>query len=138
MFGGGEGLLPWVFVSDVVDAALAAAERPLAPGRAYIVSDAASYRFADIVGAIARALGRRRGGIPIPRALAWPAVALVEAGAKAIRRDPPFTRHRLESMTGRRLLSIERARRDLGYEPRVGLEEGMKRAVRFYVDEGMA
>jgi len=138
MFGGGEGRMPWVFISDVVDAAIAAAERPEAPGQTYIVSDSESYRFADIVAAIARALGRRRGGISIPRAVAWPAVAAVELAAKALGREPPFTLHRLASMCGRRTVSIDRARRDLGYAPRVGLEEGMDRTVRWCVVRGLA
>src|SRR5258708_2433780 len=65
LFGGGEGLVPWVFISDVVDAALAAAERAEAPGRTYIVSDDDSYRFADVVRSIGRSLGRERGGVGI-------------------------------------------------------------------------
>jgi nucleoside-diphosphate-sugar epimerase len=138
MFGGGHGLLPWVYVSDVVDAAMAAAEHPHAPGQTYIVSDSDSYRFADIVTAIARALGRKRGGVTIPRALAWPVIAAVETGAKIFGREPPFTRHRLASMCGRRLLSIDHARRHLGYVPRVGLDEGMSRAVSWCVARGLA
>lgn len=138
LFGAGEGLVPWVFVSDVVDAAIAAVERDEAVGRTYIVSDDDSYRFADVVDAIARALGRERGGLVVPTAVAWPAIAAVEALTKALGREPPFTRHRLASMTGRRLVSIERARRELGFEPRVGLHEGMQRTVRWYVSRGLA
>jgi nucleoside-diphosphate-sugar epimerase len=137
LFGGGEGLVPWVFISDVVDAALLAAERDEAVGRTYIVSDEDSYRFADVVTCIGRSLGRERGGVAIPSAVAWPAIAAAEALANVLGREPPFTRHRLASMTGRRLVSIERARRELGYEPRVGLEEGMDRTVRWYVGRGL-
>jgi len=138
MFGGGQGLMPWVFVSDVVDAALSAGDRPEALGRTYIISDADSYRFADIVATIARALGRKRGGIVVPMGIAWPAVTAAEIGAAVLRREPPFTRHRLASMCGRRLVSIDRARRELGFEPRVGLEEGMARTVRWCVERGIA
>jgi nucleoside-diphosphate-sugar epimerase len=138
LFGGGEGLVPWVFVSDVVDAALAAAEHAAAAGRVYIVSDEDSYRFADVVRCIARTLGRERGGVDIPSVLSWPAIGAMEKVAHAIGVEPPFTLHRLASMTGRRLVSIDRARRELGYEPKVGLEEGMDRTVRWYAARGMA
>jgi nucleoside-diphosphate-sugar epimerase len=138
MFGGGEGRVPWVYISDVVDAALAAAERDVKPGRTYIISDTESYRFADVVEHIARALGRARGGVAIPTAMAWPAVAGVEALTRALGFEPPFTRHRLASMTGKRLVSIDRARRELGFSPKVGLEEGMARTVRWYVSKGLA
>jgi nucleoside-diphosphate-sugar epimerase len=138
LFGGGEGLVPWVFISDVVDAALAAGEREQAVGRTYIVSDDDSYRFADVVASIGRSLGRGRAGVVVPSGLAWPAIAATEALAKSLGREPPFTRHRLASMTGRRMVSIERARHELGFEPKVGLEEGMERTVRWYVGRGLA
>jgi nucleoside-diphosphate-sugar epimerase len=138
LFGMGQGRLPWVYVSDVVDATLAAAERPEAPGRTYVVSDAEPYRFADIVGAIARGLGRRRGGFLVPDTLARPAIAGVERLARWAGRDPPFTVHRLASISGDRRLSIERARRELGYAPRVGLDEGMRESVRWYLARGLA
>jgi dihydroflavonol-4-reductase len=138
LFGGGEGMVPWVFISDVVDAALAAAEREHAPGRTYIISDDDSYRFADVVACIARSLGRRRGGVAIPSFVAWPAIAAAESLSRSMGREPPFTRHRLASMTGHRMVSIDRARRELGYEPKVGLEEGMDRTVRWYVRRGLA
>ncbi len=138
LFGGGDGLVPWVYVSDVVSATLAIAERPAAAGRTYIVSDADSHRFADVVLAVAEALGRKRGGFIVPKAIALPPVALVEWAAMALGRVPPFTVHRLESVCGRRLFSIDRARRELGYAPRVGLREGMARAVNWYAERGLA
>jgi len=138
LFAGGEGRVPWVFVSDVVDAAIAAAERPVAVGRTYIVSDADSYRFADVVGCMARAFGRSKGGIGVPGQLARPVIGAIERAARLVGRDPPFTLHRLASLSGRRLLSIDRARQDLDYTPRVGLDEGMVRTVRWYVDRQIA
>jgi nucleoside-diphosphate-sugar epimerase len=129
--------VPWVYISDVVEAAVAAADKREALGRTYIVSDIDSYRFADVVGSIARALGRTRGGRAVPKAVAWPIIAAVEIAATALGRDPPFTRHRLASICGCRLVSIERARRELGYEPRVGLDEGIGRTVRWYLERGV-
>jgi dihydroflavonol-4-reductase len=137
MFGGGEGLVPWVFVSDVVEAALAAAEEPAAIGRTYIISDSESYPFADVVRAIAAALGRKRGGVAIPLAIAQPAIAALEVAATMLGRDPLFTQHRLASMCGRRLVDIARAQRELKFVPRVGLDEGIHRTVRWYVEQRM-
>lgn len=138
LFGGGEGLVPWVFVSDVVDAALEAAERPAAIGRTYIISDAEPYRFADVVKTIATALGRRRGGIAIPLTVARLAISALEKGASILGRDPLFTEHRLASLCGKRILSIHRAQAELGFVPRVGLTEGMGRTIRWYTEAGLA
>jgi len=43
--------------------------------------------------------------------------------------DPVFTRFRVTFITATRWYNIEKARRVLGYEPEVGLEEGVKRMV---------
>ena len=40
-----------------------------------------------------------------------------------------LTRHNVRYATSRRVVSIEKARRVLGYRPIVGLEEGIKRSV---------
>jgi nucleoside-diphosphate-sugar epimerase len=136
LFAGGRGRVPWVYVSDVVDAALLAAAAEGAVGRTYLVSDADSYVFADVVAVIARELGRRRGGRSIPRPLAALGIGAVERAATMLGREPPFTLHRLASMCGARLLSIERARRELGYRPLVGLEAGMRSTVAWYRREG--
>jgi farnesol dehydrogenase len=137
LFGYGRGRVPWVYVSDVVDAALLAAASPRAPGRTYIVSDRDSYAFADVIAAIASELGRRRGGIPIPREVAAAGIAMVERVWRAAGREPPFTRYRLNSVCSSRLLSIERARAELGFEPRVGLREGMHETVAWFRREGL-
>jgi len=137
LFGGGRGRVPWVHQRDVVDAALLAAEAEGAPGRTYIVSDRDSYVFADVVSVIARELGRRRGGFMVPRALAALAIGAVEPVARALGREPPFTLHRLASMCGARLLSIQRARTELGFEPKVGLAQGMRETVAWYRQEAL-
>jgi nucleoside-diphosphate-sugar epimerase len=40
-------------------------------------------------------------------------------------------------MCGERRLRIAKARRDLGYSPRVGLEEGIEQTVAWYEREGL-
>jgi dihydroflavonol-4-reductase len=137
LFGGGQGRVPWVYIDDVVDAALLAADSGRAAGRTYIVSDRDSYRFADVVTAIAHELGRARGGIVVPRLVAALGIGAVEVLSKALGREPPFTLHRLDSICGARLLSIDRARSELGFEPKVGLAEGMRRTVRWYREQGL-
>jgi nucleoside-diphosphate-sugar epimerase len=126
-----------VYIDDVVDAALLAADSPRASGRTYIVSDRDSYRFADVVAVIAQELGRARGGVVVPRLVAALGIGTVEAVSRALGKEPPFTLHRLESMCGARLLSIDRARSELGFEPKLGLAEGMRRTVRWYRDQGL-
>ncbi len=135
LFGGGEGLMPWVFVSDVVDAALLAAQRPEAVGRVYIINDQSSYRFCDVVRAMAAELGRRRGGVVIPMAAASLAIRAQERALAALGREPVLTVGRLRSMTGVRRVSIARAKKELGFSPKVQLQEGMRRTMNWYKEQ---
>jgi nucleoside-diphosphate-sugar epimerase len=49
--------------------------------------------------------------------------------------QPPLHRRRLTFFKHNRAFSIERARKRLGYAPRVGLPEGFRRTVQWYRQE---
>jgi nucleoside-diphosphate-sugar epimerase len=69
------------------------------------------------------------------RVPAWPiraAGALCEALCVPFGIEPPLHRRRVEFWTKSRAFSIDKARRLLGYAPRVGLEEGVRRTVASY------
>ena len=51
--------------------------------------------------------------------------------------EPPIFRRRVAFFTKNRAFSVDKARRLLGYEPRVGLEEGIRETARWYASEGL-
>ncbi len=65
----------------------------------------------------------------ISRPLALAAAGLLEAAYRLSgRRDePPMTRFLARQLSTTHWFSIEAARRDLGYEPRVSIAEGLRR-----------
>jgi nucleoside-diphosphate-sugar epimerase len=50
---------------------------------------------------------------------------------------PPLYPRRVEFFAKSRAFSIDKARRLLGYEPKVDLEEGLGRTARWYRENGM-
>jgi len=62
--------------------------------------------------------------------------AVCEAVCKPFGIEPPLFRRRVDFFAKNRAFSIERARRELGYEPKVGLEEGARRTLAWYRDHG--
>jgi nucleoside-diphosphate-sugar epimerase len=50
--------------------------------------------------------------------------------------DPPLHRRRVAFFVKDRAFSIERARRELGYQPRVPLDEGVRRTAAWYFEAG--
>ncbi|KAJ7935582.1 C-3 sterol dehydrogenase [Mycena leptocephala] len=53
-------------------------------------------------------------------------------------RDPTFTRFKVSFSCARRWYNIEKARRVLGYEPHVGVEEGVRSMVEWWKTENVA
>lgn len=109
----------YVHVDNVVQALLLCGEHPNAAGRRYNVSDYATIE--DMVSWIAGALGR-----PVPK-MRLPLVAarwIADFG----RFVPgiPLTEGRVNALTNFARYADERIRRDLGYRPEIGLQQGFE------------
>lgn len=133
LVGDGGALVDTTYVDNAVAAHLLAADR-LAPGspcagRAYFVSQGDPRPLRDMVDAILAAYGLPpvRASVPYPLALA--AGAAAEGVWRALRRadEPPLTRFLVRQLATAHWFDISAARRDLGYQPRVGIEEGLAR-----------
>jgi UDP-glucuronate 4-epimerase len=100
--GDGATSRDYTFVDDIIDGTTAAVERELGGFRVYNLGGSHATRLGDLVHAIAAALGKA------------PRVELVPE----MRGDVQHT-----------LADVSRAHADLGYDPRTGLDEGLRRFV---------
>jgi sterol-4alpha-carboxylate 3-dehydrogenase (decarboxylating) len=105
-------------------------------GQAFFVTNGEPIYFWDF----ARTVWRQLGHIPprifvIPVSLGLILATLAELFCKIIGKEPGFTRFRVAIATQQKYYDIERARRLLGYEPIVSLEEGMRRWTDWYKGE---
>jgi nucleoside-diphosphate-sugar epimerase len=125
-----------VFVDDIVDGLRRCGELHDARAPIYNLAGGAPRPLRDVYGAIAAAGGTRLRQRPLPvlpfRALAA-AHRATRLGASL---DTPLV-HRITHVPRSRAYSIERARRDLGYRPAVGLEEGAARTLAWYRETGL-
>jgi nucleoside-diphosphate-sugar epimerase len=132
VIGSGRNRPHLVHAADVAEAAVRAGERAQALGRAYNLDgprDASQREILDVLvaeGAGPRPTGSRR------TTLAYLAAAAAEVQARLARRTqpPPITRYVVACLAGETDLDTERARRELGWEPRVPTLEGMRLACR--------
>lgn len=125
--GGGEA----ENVDDVVRAALLADETPAAAGGVYNITDGRNTTLREFVTFACEHLGVEPPTRRVPAPVARAAAAIMEpiaraAGAKS---PPPLSRGRLRFLHYNQRYSIERARRELGYQPRVSYHEGLPRAL---------
>jgi nucleoside-diphosphate-sugar epimerase len=134
--GDGRPFYHLVFIDDLIDGFLLALAAPGAVGGAFILAGPDYVSQEDLAAAIVRATGGRVLPFRIPAApLRW-AGALCEAVCVPLGVEPPLHRRRAEFWTKSRAFSIDKARRVLGYAPRVGVEEGIARTAAWYRKEG--
>jgi nucleoside-diphosphate-sugar epimerase len=115
--GSEDAIKPIVYVEDVVSALVLAFEKGT-PGGVYLVTDGEAHTVREIIEAAGRVAGRRRPALPVPSLPLDAAAAIFEGVRKRIPSfNPPITRGRLELLRASRRFRIDRARRDLGYEP---------------------
>jgi nucleoside-diphosphate-sugar epimerase len=127
LIDGGESLQSFVHVSDAARACLLAAEKGAA-GRTYHVTGGDRVTNRRILELVADAAGLPRVTRKVPRWLALGIAGVCEALRLPIRSR--FSRFRVKYVGCHHHYSIERARSELGYEPRVKIEEGLPAVVR--------
>jgi nucleoside-diphosphate-sugar epimerase len=123
--GGGDFPFPYVYVDNMVDAVVAAA-RSEAPSAVYNVMDG-RVSFKEFLAPLVRVAGRP------PRVAPFWAVALAGRGAdlraRLTGRWDPFSSAAVRMMrrSSPPLATAEKARRELGWSPRIDFAEGMQR-----------
>lgn len=124
LVNGGKGLVQPIFIDDLVQGVLAAAEKGRL-GETYILCGPEAVALRDFFGHLAQMLGKKR--FPsIPRRVALGAAALAEWTARAARRPPLLTRQEVLSTTASATYDGRKAERELGFVPRTKLAEGMR------------
>jgi nucleoside-diphosphate-sugar epimerase len=66
----------------------------------------------------------------------WLAGAACEAVCVPLGIEPPIYRRRVDFFTKSRAFDISRARAELGFAPQVGLDEGIRRTLAWYRENG--
>ena len=134
--GSGRAFYHPVYVDDLLDAYLLALTHPAAVGESFIVAGPEYVSQRELAALIARHTGGRVLPFRVPAAPIRLAGALVEAVCVPLGLEPPLHRRRVDFWTKSRAFSIEKARRVLGYAPRVGMDEGVARTARAYREAG--
>jgi nucleoside-diphosphate-sugar epimerase len=122
-----------VYIDNASDAHVLAADRlaPGAPlaGKVYFITQGEPVPLWDLVNRILDTAGLGPVTRSIPAGPAYAAGWLLEMVYALFQRDgePPLTRFVVRELTTAHWFNIGAARRDLGYEPKVSLEEGLRR-----------
>jgi nucleoside-diphosphate-sugar epimerase len=134
---GGRGHLGHVYVDNLIDAILLALAKDEAKGRVYVVTDAEQDTTMKMYFTrLARMAEAPVPRIDVPAAVAMTLAAGVESAARLFKFTPPITRTAVRFISKQCSYSNERAEKELGYVPRVPLEEAFQRIAKAYAFVG--
>jgi sterol-4alpha-carboxylate 3-dehydrogenase (decarboxylating) len=130
-------LSDFTYVDNLVDATLRAIDRlaldsPLG-GQPYFITNGEPMAFFAFVDRVLVELGLPKTRGRVPYALAYPIAAIKEAidtlRGGTLGNEGNFSRFTVRYLCTHHWFSIDKARRELGYEPRVDVAEGIRRTV---------
>lgn len=153
--GANDNLFDFTYVENVAHAHLLAARALLAThvaatapldyekvdGEAFIITNDSPIYFWDFTRLIWNAAGSPRGTEHVwtlPRELGIALGWAVETVCGLIGVSPTFNKQRIVYSTMTRYFNIEKAKRRLGYTPIISLEEGMRRSVKWTIEQDTA
>lgn len=136
MFGDGKTYYHPLYIDNLLDSFVLAMEEGKGDGQAYLIADEEYVEIEDLVRRVGKAMDI---DVKIRR---YPLLPLIVAGhvcelvCRPLRITPPIFPRRVDWYRQNRAFDISRAKRDLGYRPRVGLDEGLRRTAEWYRQEG--
>jgi nucleoside-diphosphate-sugar epimerase len=134
ILGDGDNLLNVVYAGDVAEGAMLAANHPQAKGQAYNLSSEGEITQQDFLNLLADSLGRPRMRRHVSYRMAFWGGFLSEVIGRIIRirRPPHLTRYAVALIGRSTRFSIAKAYEHLGWRPRVGIHEGVRRTLEWY------
>ncbi|MGA9994997.1 MAG: NAD-dependent epimerase/dehydratase family protein [Pyrinomonadaceae bacterium] len=130
MIGDGGNRRTLVYVKDVCEAALLAAEHPLASGQTYNVTDGEVHSLKEIIDAMSDALGRKPPKARLPELPVRLTALVIESSFKLFGKSSPVGRATVEKFLEDIAVSGEKIQKQLGFRPRYDLQRGWRETVR--------
>lgn len=120
-----------LYVSDMIQAFLLAAEAPaVVEGRPFLVVGPRAVTTRELVETCARVQGVSPPRWSLPRPLVWAGALGMEMAFRALAKEPPISRRSLAFFDHDNAFDGTAARDDLGFQPRMDLEEGLRETLK--------
>jgi nucleoside-diphosphate-sugar epimerase len=132
VLGSGDIFYHLTYIDDLVEGFRLCGEVPAAAGRTYILAGGEVTTLNELIARIAEVAGVAPPRLHLPVWPFWAAGAMCEAACAPFGVEPPLYRRRVDFFTKSRAFDIGRARRELGYAPRVSLRDGIARTLAWY------
>ena len=120
-----------VHVHDVADCIILAATSDKSNGQIYNISPDGVVTFRDFINSMAKATGKSEFNIAVPLGLVFASAAVIEMWGRVTRsEDAPFlTRSDIKFVRDGMYIDSTKARKELGWQPKISIEEGCRQYV---------
>lgn len=136
MFGSGETFYHPVYIDNLVDAFQLVVAPGVGAGEAYIIADEEYMPIRTLVEKVGAALEVKVSIPTLPIAPLIVAGNLCEKVCKPFGVNPPIFPRRVDWFRQVRAFKIDKAKRELGYQPRIGIDEGLRLTGAWYRKKG--
>ena len=136
MFGSGQTYYHPVYIDNLVDSFILSMDLEKGNGETYIIADEEYFPIEELVRRVGKAMGV---DVKINH---FPITPLIIAGhvcekvCKPFGIAPPIFPRRVDWYRQVRAFKIDKAKKELGYKPKVGIDEGLKNTAEWYKQEG--
>lgn len=133
--GQGDNFFHTIYVDNLVDAMILAVTKKAAIGEDFIIGDDPCPTFKEIIESIAEILNRKIYPIYLPKELAATAAKVFDLSGK-LGLPTPLNSQRVAFMTENKKYDIGKAKKLLGFKPKIGLQEGLNKTYLWYRQHG--
>lgn len=135
--GGTDPAISLVHVRDLARGMAGCAESEATEGETYFIGSDGAYAWTDVKEAATAALDTWAVTVPVPGPLVGVVGAASELFGKLVGEYPALNREKAREIRHAcTTCSIDKARSEFGYEPEIGLREGVEETIRWYEDRG--
>jgi nucleoside-diphosphate-sugar epimerase len=137
MLGAGRVFYHLTYIEDLVRGFELCATVARAANRTYILAGPEYTTLAELVRMVADELGVAPPRIRLPVWPVWLAGAACEAVCVPLGIEPPLYRRRVDFYRKSRAFDTSRARQELGYNPAIDLQTGIRLTAAWYREQGL-
>jgi nucleoside-diphosphate-sugar epimerase len=137
MIGSGDVLYHMTYISDLVEGILLCGTKDEALGGVFTVAGEEYTTIRELVNRIADALNKPHPRWRIPFLPVYAGAVACDTVCRYLDIEPPIYPRRVEFFYKDRAFSIEKAKKILGYVPKVGLREGLASTAAWYKEKGL-
>ena len=137
MFGSGKVLYHLTYIDDLVEGIVLMGKIPGIEGEVITLAGERYTTLSDLVQIIAEILDVPVSTRHYPVWPLWMAGAICESLCRPFRINPPIFRRRVDFFIKDRAFDISKARRILGYQPKIDLKTGLTKSAHWYKEQGL-